>query len=109
MGEEGRRFKRIGEVSKVTGVAPSVLRFWEKEFPQLSPLKKRGQRLYRHEDISLILRIKDLVHEKGFTLDGARKELNRARERRGLAQDIVQGLEEIKRELILISELLKGK
>ncbi len=72
---EEKRFKRIGEVSKITGLAPSVLRFWEKEFPQLSPTKKKGQRLYSEEDLKLILLIKDLLYERGFTIEGARRYL----------------------------------
>ncbi len=73
---ENKKYKRIGEVSKITGLAPSVLRFWEKEFPQLSPTKRKGQRLYSEKDLELILLIKDLLYERGFTIEGARRYLN---------------------------------
>ena len=67
---------RIGEVSRLTGVKPSVLRFWETEFPQLNP-KKSGtnQRLYRRRDIETVLEIRRLLWEKRFTIEGARAEL----------------------------------
>ena len=63
----------IGEVSKMVGLKSYVLRYWETEFKQLSPPKNRaGNRTYRKKDIDLILKIKDLLHEKKFTIDGAR-------------------------------------
>jgi DNA-binding transcriptional MerR regulator len=74
---------RIGEVSRLTGVKPSVLRFWESEFPQLHP-KKSGsnQRLYRRKDIETILEIKRLLWEKRFTIQGARAALAEQRHAR---------------------------
>jgi DNA-binding transcriptional MerR regulator len=74
---------RIGEVSRLTGVKPSVLRFWESEFPQLHP-KKSGsnQRLYRRKDIETILEIKRLLWEKRFTIQGARAALAEQRQAR---------------------------
>ncbi len=69
-------FYKIGEVCQLTGTQPYVLRFWESEFPQLAPTKSRsGQRLYRHKDIDLVLQIKKLLYEEGFTISGARKKL----------------------------------
>ena len=63
----------IGEVSKMVGLKSYVLRYWETEFKQLSPPKNRaGNRTYRQKDIDLILKIKDLLHEKKFTIEGAR-------------------------------------
>ena len=67
---------RIGEAARLCGVEAYVLRFWEKEFPQLRPTKGgTGQRLYRRRDVELALRIKQLVHREGYTLAGARQQL----------------------------------
>ena len=69
-------FYKIGEVCELTDTQPYVLRFWESEFPQLAPQKNRsGQRMYRHEDIATVERIKCLLYEEGFTIAGARKRL----------------------------------
>lgn len=69
-----RLYFKIGDVASICGVAPSVLRFWESQFPQLKPNKSgTGQRLYRKRDVELALEIKRLVHEEGFTLAGARQ------------------------------------
>jgi DNA-binding transcriptional MerR regulator len=65
---------RIGDVSKLAGVKPYVLRYWETEFPSISPKKSgTGQRLYRRREVELILEIKHLLYEKRFTIEGARK------------------------------------
>lgn len=67
---------RIGEVADLAGVTPSVLRFWESEFPSLRPTKTRaGQRLYRRADVEKVMRIRDLLYDRGFTIDGARRAL----------------------------------
>jgi len=67
---------KIGEVSEILGVAPYVLRYWESEFSQLSPKKSgSGHRLYRRKDVELLLRIKHLLYEKRFTIEGARQSL----------------------------------
>jgi DNA-binding transcriptional MerR regulator len=67
---------RIGEVSKLTHTKPYVLRFWETEFPTLKPRKsKSGHRLYRRQDVELVLEIRRLLYGKGFTISGARKHL----------------------------------
>lgn len=69
---------RIGEVSALTQTKSYVLRFWETEFPMLKPVKSRtGHRLYRREDVQTVLEIKRLLYDKGFTIEGARKELSR--------------------------------
>ncbi len=69
-------FFKIGEVCQLTDTQPYVLRFWESEFPQLAPTKSRsGQRLYRRKDIDLVLEIKKLLYDEGFTIAGARKKL----------------------------------
>jgi DNA-binding transcriptional MerR regulator len=67
---------RIGEVSRLTGVKPFVLRYWESELPMLRPVKSpSGRRFYRQEDVDLILRIKRLLYDEGFTIAGARRHL----------------------------------
>lgn len=67
---------RIGEVSELTATKSYVLRYWETEFPTLRPVKSRsGHRLYRREDVQMILEIKRLLYERGFTIEGARKQL----------------------------------
>jgi DNA-binding transcriptional MerR regulator len=71
-----KRYFRIGEVSRITGVKPYVLRYWESEFRWMSPQKSRSkQRLYRRRDIDMILLIKKLLYEQRFTIAGARKKL----------------------------------
>ena len=70
---------RIGEVCRLTATKPFVLRYWETEFPMLRPLKTpKGHRLYRREDIALVLEIKRLLYDEGFTIAGARKHLRQA-------------------------------
>ena len=70
-------YYKIREVCEIVGVEAHVLRFWETEFPALSPPKsKSGQRTYRPKDIELLLRIRELLYEEGFTIAGARKHLN---------------------------------
>lgn len=69
-------FFRIGEVSQLVGVEPYVLRYWETEFPGLSPKKSStGQRMFRRRDVEMLLNIKQLLYEKKFTIEGARKAL----------------------------------
>ncbi len=70
-------FYRIGEVSRLTGLEPYVLRYWESEFPQIKPDKgKSGQRLYKKEDVDNIFHIKQLLYKDGYTIAGARRKLN---------------------------------
>ena len=69
-------FFKIGEVCDITGVQAHVLRYWETEFPQLAPQKNRaGQRVYRRRDVEVVLRIKELLYEEGYTIAGAKKRL----------------------------------
>ena len=71
-----RDFYRIGEVSRLTALKPFVLRYWETEFPMLEPVKSSsGHRLYRQEDVEMVLRIKRLLYDEGFTIAGARRHL----------------------------------
>ncbi len=73
---EDRLYYRIGEVSRITGVKPHVLRYWESEFKMIKPYKGSSlQRLYRRKDLELILKIKKLLYEEGFTIAGARKKI----------------------------------
>jgi len=73
-------FFRIGEVSQLVGVEPYVLRYWESEFPGLSPKKSStGQRMFRRKDVEMLLNIKELLYDKKFTIEGARKALKSER------------------------------
>src|SRR5512141_1037750 len=71
-----KRYFTIGEVSDLCAVKPHVLRYWEQEFSQLKPVKRRGnRRYYQHHEVLLIRRIRDLLYEQGFTINGARQRL----------------------------------
>ena len=81
-----KRYFTIGEVSELCGVKPYVLRYWEQEFSQLKPMKRRGnRRYYQHHEVLLIRRIRDLLHEQGFTISGARNQLGENGGGRGVA------------------------
>ncbi len=74
-----KRYFTIGEVSELCGVKPHVLRYWEQEFTQLKPVKRRGnRRYYQHHEVLLIRRIRELLYEQGFTISGARNRLDGA-------------------------------
>jgi len=76
MDNPNKMFYRVGEVSQLVGVESYVLRYWEKMFPQLKPEKdEAGQRVYTRADIDVVLRIKNLLYEERYTIDGARKKL----------------------------------
>jgi len=108
---------KIGEVSELLGVEAYVLRYWESEFPVLSPKKSgTGHRLYRRKDVELLLRIKNLLYEKRFTIEGARQTLQNeakapkpARVPKRVQAELfsVDPLPEIRRELQDILQLLK--
>ena len=73
----GKRYFTIGEVSELCAVKPHVLRYWEQEFPQLKPVKRRGnRRYYQRQDVLTIRQIRSLLYEQGFTIGGARQQLN---------------------------------
>ncbi|MES9870566.1 MAG: MerR family transcriptional regulator [Sedimenticola sp.] len=73
----GKRYFTIGEVSELCGVKPHVLRYWEQEFPQLKPVKRRGnRRYYQRHDVEMIRAIRSLLYEQGFTIGGARQQLS---------------------------------
>ncbi len=74
-----KRYFTIGEVSELCGVKPYVLRYWEQEFTQLKPMKRRGnRRYYQHHEVLLVRRIRDLLYDQGFTISGARNRLSDA-------------------------------
>lgn len=82
-----KRYFTIGEVSKLCLVKPHVLRYWEQEFPQLSPMKRRGnRRYYQVSELMLIRQIKSLLYEQGFTIDGARQKLSSADQKQESSQ-----------------------
>lgn len=103
-----KRYFRIGEVSAITGLESYVLRYWETEFPKIKPARSRsGQRLYKRQDIEIILLIKELLYEKKFTIEGARKYL-RQQDKRSKSDDQSQPitLEQIRDELLALKDLL---
>jgi len=84
-----KRYFTIGEVSDLCGVKPYVLRYWEQEFTQLKPMKRRGnRRYYQHHEVLLIRRIRELLYEQGFTISGARNRLTEAGHARGNAAEL---------------------
>ncbi len=100
--QPSKLFYRIGEVSRLTGLEPHVLRYWETEFPQLKPDKGRsGQRLYKKKDVDYVLSIKRLLYTEGYTISGARKKLNGSG-----SEDIETVLDSAKKELRAILEIL---
>jgi DNA-binding transcriptional MerR regulator len=91
----GKRYFTIGEVSELCGVKPHVLRYWEQEFPQLKPVKRRGnRRYYQRQDVLVIRQIRTLLYEQGFTIGGARNRLQgeEARDDLTQAQQVVHQL-----------------
>ena len=90
-----KRYFTIGEVSDLCGVKPHVLRYWEQEFTQLKPVKRRGnRRYYQHHEVLLIRRIRELLYEQGFTINGARNKMEgrgiEAVEDRGANVDMIE-------------------
>jgi DNA-binding transcriptional MerR regulator len=84
-----KRYFTIGEVSDLCGVKPYVLRYWEQEFTQLKPMKRRGnRRYYQHHEVLLIRRIRELLYEQGFTISGARNRLSDATSTREAAAPV---------------------
>ena len=84
-----KRYFTIGEVSELCGVKPHVLRYWEQEFTQLRPVKGRGnRRYYQHHEVLLIRRIRELLYEQGFTINGARNRLDSHGRPNGSSGDI---------------------
>jgi DNA-binding transcriptional MerR regulator len=102
-----KRYFTIGEVSELCGVKPHVLRYWEQEFTQLKPVKRRGnRRYYQHHEVLLIRRIRELLYEQGFTISGARNKLDsRGAAAQEAYDDDTPPVPELDREMIR-SELL---
>jgi len=103
---ENRRYFRIGETSRIVGVAPYVLRYWESEFPQVRPRRAdSNQRTYQRKEIETLLNIKRLLYEEGMTIEGARRVLRKGRSQQ--AGIPVPSLKEIKTELHSILDILR--
>jgi DNA-binding transcriptional MerR regulator len=111
-----KRYFTIGEVSELCGVKPHVLRYWEQEFTQLKPVKRRGnRRYYQHHEVLLIRRIRELLYEQGFTISGARNKLDNRGGGPAMAVSMhaddasVGGLDPValRTELLAILDLLK--
>jgi len=100
---------KIGEVSEIAGVAPYVLRFWETEFKQIRPKRtEAGQRAYRRQDVALVLRIKHLLYDRKFTIEGARQHLKKKPQAATMPEPDRKppDLAEIRAELIRIRDLI---
>ncbi len=103
----GKRYFTIGEVGDLCGVKPHVLRYWEQEFPQLKPVKRRGnRRYYQRQDVLMIRQIRSLLYEQGFTIGGARQQLSgeTAKSDQNQSQQIVR---QMRMELEDILHILK--
>lgn len=103
----GKRYFTIGEVSDLCAVKPHVLRYWEQEFPQLKPVKRRGnRRYYQRQDVLIIRQIRSLLYDDGFTIGGARQKLTGEEARTDLSQS-QQIIKQMRRELDEILKLLR--
>jgi DNA-binding transcriptional MerR regulator len=108
-----KRYFTIGEVSELCGVKPHVLRYWEQEFGQLKPVKRRGnRRYYQHHEVLLIRRIRELLYEQGFTINGARHRLDvlatsATTEVAPAVADPAMDYSALRREMMAIIELLR--
>ena len=103
----GKRYFTIGEVSDLCRVKPHVLRYWEQEFPQLAPLKRRGnRRYYQRQEVMLIRQIRSLLYEHGFTIGGARQRLSGEDARQDISQSR-QIIHQLRVELEEVLNLLK--
>jgi DNA-binding transcriptional MerR regulator len=110
-----KRYFTIGEVSELCGVKPHVLRYWEQEFTQLRPVKRRGnRRYYQHHEVLLIRRIRELLYEQGFTISGARNRLEeggrpaRHEAKSGNGAQVQPDMLDLRAELASIRRLLAG-
>ncbi|SAL68429.1 MerR family transcriptional regulator [Caballeronia telluris] len=115
-----KRYFTIGEVSELCGVKPHVLRYWEQEFTQLRPVKRRGnRRYYQHHEVLLIRRIRELLYEQGFTINGARNRLDSHGRVNGDEDDeaevsanapaqVAVDVEQLRKEILQVIDLLGG-
>jgi DNA-binding transcriptional MerR regulator len=102
-----KRYFTIGEVAELCAVKPHVLRYWEQEFPQLKPVKRRGnRRYYQHQDVLIIRQIRSLLYEDGFTIGGARQRLSGAGARED-ANPTQRVIRQIRLELEDLLQLLR--
>ena len=100
----GKRYFTIGEVSLLCAVKPHVLRYWEQEFPQLSPVKRRGnRRYYKRQDVLMIRQIRALLYDQGFTITGARQRLSGEEQK----EDKTQSKQLVKQMIAELEDLLK--
>jgi len=98
-----KRYFTIGEVSDLCGVKPHVLRYWEQEFTQLKPVKRRGnRRYYQHHEVLLIRRIRELLYEQGFTISGARNKLDSRLANGDLLAELALGLPPLEVDTVAI-------
>jgi DNA-binding transcriptional MerR regulator len=103
----GKRYFTIGEVSVLCGVKPHVLRYWEQEFPQLKPVKRRGnRRYYQRQDVLMIRQIRSLLYEQGFTIGGARQKMSGEDAKEDITQS-QQIVHQVRLELEDVLQLLK--
>jgi DNA-binding transcriptional MerR regulator len=100
----GKRYFTIGEVSDLCAVKPHVLRYWEQEFPQLKPVKRRGnRRYYQRQDVLIIRQIRSLLYDEGFTIGGARQRLTGE----DAKSDVTQSQQIIKQIRVELEQVLK--
>ena len=106
-----KRYFTIGEVSELCGVKPHVLRYWEQEFNQLKPVKRRGnRRYYQHHEVLLVRRIRELLYNQGFTISGARNRLDEGAVTEVVAVDkssVVKSTGGLRAELQFVVEMLR--
>jgi DNA-binding transcriptional MerR regulator len=104
-----KRYFTIGEVSELCGVKPHVLRYWEQEFTQLKPVKRRGnRRYYQHHEVLLIRRIRELLYDQGFTISGARNRLDEVVADPAKTRGSRSGLGHVRKEIKSVIELLRA-
>ncbi|WP_018610457.1 MerR family transcriptional regulator [Uliginosibacterium gangwonense] len=108
-----KRYFTIGEVSELCGVKPHVLRYWEQEFTQLKPVKRRGnRRYYQHHEVLLVRRIRELLYREGFTISGARNRLEEYQVLKRETEEIVENsqanIAQIRKSLTALLAYLKS-
>ncbi len=103
----GKRYFTIGEVSELCAVKPHVLRYWEQEFPQLKPVKRRGnRRYYQRQDVLIIRQIRSLLYDDGFTIGGARQRLTGEEAKSDVSQS-QQIIKQLRMELEQVLKILR--
>ncbi len=102
----GKLYYKIGEVARMLGVNTSTLRFWEKEFPQIKPKRKHGERFYTPEDVETFKLIRFLLHEEKYTIEGARKKLQAERKKIVSRRELLEELIDLKEALLDLKKRL---